>query len=187
MRGIPTLTGMFLSIVLCVANAASPIPAADTDGLAPWHFHMTPQEVMAFADYGPYRSFSNGDLETFTGLFDGKKENVQFFFRNGKLVRIGIYLYEGQDAREAADAWARTYVTLKAQFGEIELPGVRDESTDPTTMAAAAGAKVEANGKSQMAPVHQPADKFVFASFQRAAVRGQVFYYVTVNYDPPHG
>ena len=66
---------------LCAANAASPTPAAETDGLAPWHFHMTPQEVMAFADYGPYRSFSNGDLETFTGLFDGKKENVQFFFK----------------------------------------------------------------------------------------------------------
>ncbi len=191
MRGIATLTGMLLSIFFCAANAASPTPAAETDGLAPWHFHMTPQEVMAFADYGPYRSFSNGDLETFTGLFDGKKENVQFFFKDGKLARIGIYLYEGQDVRAAADTWARTYVTLKARFGEIELPDIQVDpagaSMDPSIMAAAAGAKVEAKGKSQMAPVRQPADKFVFASFRRAQVRGQVFYYVTVNYDPPHG
>lgn len=175
-----------LSLVFGLWSGAA---SAETGGLPPWHFGMTPQQVSAFADYGPYRAFGNGDVETYAGLFDGRKENVQFFFKEGKLARIGVYLYEGQDLKEAAKAWGRTYATLKSMFGDIELPDVHivgeDKALTPEQVGAAGGANTEVTGKSQMAPIRQPADKFVFASLRRATTQGQVFYYVTVYYDPP--
>jgi hypothetical protein len=175
----------FLAFGTMPAMADSP-----TGGLPPWHFQMTPEQVASFADYGPYNTFSNGDLETYAGVFNGHKENIQFFFKDGKLARIGVYLYEGQDVKAAAATWAQTYTTLKANFGEIELPGIQVKTADaqlsPDVIGAAAGALVTAVGKAQMAPLKQPADKFIFASFRSARVQGQVFYYVIVFYDPPH-
>lgn len=170
---------------------AQAVSASSGGALPPWHFQMTPQQVTSFTDYGPYKSFSNGDLETYAGLFYGHKENVQFFFKDGKLARIGIYLYEGQDLRAAAAKWGSVYAALKESFGEMELPGIHLEQaggeTSPQAIAAAAGAVVMAGGKAQMAPLKQPLDKFVFASFKSADVQGHTFYYVMVYYDPPHG
>ncbi len=181
-----------LGIALSAAFGTTALGAesASAGGLPPWHFRMTPEEVTAFADYGPYKRFQNGDLETYAGLFNGHKENVQFFFRDGKLARIGIYLYEGQDAKAAASVWGQAYSALKASFGDVELPGVRlesgsDKELAPEVVGAAGGANVAVKGKDQMAPLKQPSDKFVFASFYRANIQGQTFYYVTVYYDPP--
>ena len=152
---------------------------------------MTPQEVIAFQDYGPYKSFSNGDLETYAGEFNGHKENVQFFFKEGRLARIGIYLYEGQDIKAAAANWGRAYASLKSMYGRIELPDIHVSGSSaelaPDAVATAGGANVEVTGKSQMAPVKQPLDEFVFASFRRQNVQDHVFYYVIVYYDPPRG
>lgn len=175
---------------LLIAFGAWPALAWAAAGLPPWQFGMTPQQVSAFADYGPYKTFSNGDLETYAGLFGGRKENVQFFFKDGKLARIGIYLYEGHDLKEAAKAWGRTHAALQSMFGDIELPDLRvaGENTPLTSeqVGVAGAAHADATGKVQMAPATQPADKFVFASLRRAVMQGQVFYYVTVYYDPPH-
>ncbi|MFC4764238.1 hypothetical protein [Dyella koreensis] len=189
MRRILTLTGFALSFAFGSTALAASSPG--TGGLPPWHFQMTPQEVMSFTDYGPYKTFSNGDLETYAGLFNNHKENVQFFFKDGKLARIGIYLYEGQDVKAAANVWGRTYEALKAQYGAIELPDIHIEpggtELAPEIVAVTGGANVDVTGKSQMAPIKQPADKFVFAGFRRQNVQGQTFYYVTVFYDPPRG
>lgn len=179
--------GVAILVALATVSVAK---AASFDGLPPWHFQMTHEEVTAFAEFGPYRSFRNGDLETFAGVYQGRKENVQFFFRNGRLARIGIYLYEGEDAKAAAQVWLRTYQQLKAEFGDIELPWLK--ATTPAAdlpgeaLAAAAGANTDTTGKTQMAPVNQPSDKFVFASLSRNDVQGHTFYYVSVFYDPPH-
>lgn len=182
-------TGLASMLMLGVARiSAAP---AGTGGLPPWRFGMTPGEVTSFADYGPYRAFSNGDLETYAGLFSGRKENVQFFFKGGKLARIGIYLYEGQDIDAATLAWSEAYAVLRDKFGSIELPDLQVRPVDgkiaPEAIASAVVKRVRETGKTQMAPVGQPVDKFVFASFGSAEVQGHVFYYVTVYYDPPHG
>ncbi|RDS81890.1 hypothetical protein DWU99_15845 [Dyella psychrodurans] len=175
---------------LVVANCKSPADAS-TGGLPPWHFQMTPQEVASFSDYGPYDKFRNGDLETYSGLFNGHKENVQFYFEDGKLARIEISLYEGQDVKAAAKAWGQTYTVLKTQYGNLELHGIQinpsDDTPSPDVIAVASGAAVQAGGKVQLAPLKQPMDKFVFASFSSSTVQGDVFYYVEVFYDPPHG
>ncbi|HTV85268.1 MAG TPA: hypothetical protein VME63_07675 [Dyella sp.] len=188
MQRISALVGMAMFIVLGAAQAWADSPSG---GLPPWRFQMTKEQVASFADYGPYQSFSNGDLETYAGLFNGHKENVQFFFRDGKLARIGVYLYEGQDIKAAAAKWAQAYTALKNTFGEMELPGIQVQSTDgpipPEAVGVAAGATVMTGGKAQMAPLKQPADKFVFASFSGHSVQGEMFYYVVVFYDPPRG
>ena len=174
-------------MVVCTASA---VAQTNPGGLAPWHFGMTRQDVMAFQDYGPYKSFSNGDLETYAGVFDGHRENMQFFFKEGRLARIGVYLYEGQDLKAAAATWGRAYATLRSTYGRIELPDVRvstgNAAWEPDAVAAAGGANVDVAGRSQMAPVKQPQDEFVFASFRRNNVQGHIFYYVIVYYDPPH-
>lgn len=175
-------------VLWLVSNVCMAAEAAPFDGLSPWHFEMTREQVTSFTQYGPYKSFSNGDLETYAGIFDGHPENVQFFFRDGHLRRIGVYLYEGTDAKQAAAAWQRTYESISRQFGKVDVPYLRNRSTDlppPQAIGVAAGAEVMAKGKVQMAPVKQPADKFVFASFYRKDVMGQTFYFVTVYYDPP--
>ena len=70
-------------------------------GLPPWELGMSKGEVTSKAEFGPYREFKNGDVETYNGLFEGKKENVQFFFKAEQLRRIGIYLYEGKNLQLA--------------------------------------------------------------------------------------
>jgi hypothetical protein len=187
MRRAIQLIGFVLAIVFCTSAVAS--SSGEGGGLPPWRFGMTPQEVAAFPDYGPYKSFSNGDLETYAGRFDGRKENVQFFFKDGKLARIGIYLYEGRDVKEGAKAWTRAYTALKSMYGEIQLPDIQvtdGTALTPEMVGVAGGANTDAVGKSQMAPFKQPMDKRVFASFRRQSIQGQMVYYVIVYYDPPH-
>ena len=161
--------------------------ASKAAGLAPWNFGMSQSDVAAFADYGPYKAFSNGDLETYSGLYDGRKENVQFFFDAKGLRRIGIYLYEGQDSEQARVAWRKLYASLRHKYGEIETPsltvGVDSSAVDVEALSIAAAANTIATGKTQMAPLKQPQDMFVFSSFTRRRVGEADHFYVVVNFD----
>lgn len=147
---------------------------------------MTKQEVQAVTKYGPYRSFTNGDLETYNGVLDGSKQDFQFFFKNGKLVRIAVDLYEGQNLATAAAEWLTLYKWMNAQFGPIESPG-----SDPPTGSGAVFQGVEqvivkAGGEPQMAPMNQPNDAFVYASLGHYEVQGKAYYIVFLHFDPPH-
>ncbi len=156
-------------------------------GLPPWQFGMSASDIEAFRVYGPYRSFSNGDLETFNGQFGDRKVNAQFFLKDNKLRRIGVYVYEGQNLQEAKDAWRWTYDVLKSAYGDIEVPNiVVDPSQVPPSadaLATAAAAHTEVIGKTRMAPQAQPSDLFVFCSFTRHDVKSQKVYTVVVNLD----
>ena len=144
---------------------------------------MSAEQIQAISASGPYRAFSNGDLETYNGDFGGKKENVQFFLKGGQLWRIGIYTYEGTDLAAAAKAWTHTYSTLHAQYGPLETPNY--QGATPEALAKSARAIVAAGGKAQMAPLEQPKGEFVFSSFASYAHEGTTYYTVTVNYDRP--
>ncbi|OOG45629.1 hypothetical protein [Rhodanobacter sp. C01] len=161
---------------------AAALPAV-AGGFGPWSFGMTADQIRAVTASGPYRSFSNGDLETYNGEFGGKKENVQFFLKDSLLARVGVYTYEGTDLSAATQAWAHTYSTLQAEYGQIETPNYQGQTAE--TLGKAAGAIVAAGGKAQMAPVVQPKDAFVFSSFASYAHDGITYYTVTVNYDQP--
>jgi hypothetical protein len=149
---------------------------------------MTASEIMSFDKYGPYKTFKNGNPETFKAPFWGKDENAQFFLdKTGRLERIGVFVYEGPDLDEAASEWFRAYEGLKRDHGSVELSWLQDTSaaSDPVELTKAARTTVETKGKIQMAPVAQPADRRVFSSFWRNDIEGQRTYYVTVNFDRP--
>lgn len=171
-----------MKIAACVCLLVAAFPAF-AGGFGPWSFGMSPEQIQAVTAFGPYRSFSNGDIETYNGDFGGKKENVQFFLKDGQLWRIGVYTYEGTDLAAATQAWSHTYSTLQKEYGALETPDY--QGATPQALAEAARAIVAKGGKAQMAPLAQPKDAFVFSSFSTYAHEGTTYYTVTVNYDRP--
>jgi hypothetical protein len=151
----------------------------------PWTFGMTPEQVKAQTDYGPYRSFSNGDLETYNGVLDGQKQNFQFFFKQGKLVRIGVDLYEGHELTNASEEWLKLYWWLRNRFGQIETPNADLPAGDGHRFRDVAQARVRAGDEPQMAPTKQPSDTFIYASLRCYEAEGQTYYNVFLFFDPP--
>lgn len=171
---------LLLPFALLVSNVRAATPKL------PWSFGMTKQEVQAVTEYGPYRSFSNGDLETYNGMLDGRKQDFQFFFNNGRLARIGVDLYEGTDLAAAATEWLDLYTWMSAQFGKTDTPGSDPPTGDGIVFKGVAQTIVRAGGKPQMAPMEQSADMFVFASLGHYEVQGETYYIVFLFFDPPH-
>lgn len=155
----------------------------------PWTFGMSRAQVSGVDGNGPYRSFSNGDLETYNAVFDGHLQNFQFFFHGDRLERIGIYTFEGTDLSGAVVAWGNLYDSMQRDFGTVttpaNMPPMAGDAATMTAFEARAQALVEQSGKTQMAPVHQPADARSFASFSRYVVQGTTTYYITLYFDPP--
>ena len=110
-----------LARLLSILMLLPPI-AASAAGLPPWQFGMTKAEVASYKEFGPYKKFSNGDLETFNGRFHGRKENIEFFFEGDRLRRIGVYLGEGTDSKKAVATFQRAYELLQQDYGKIEVP-----------------------------------------------------------------
>lgn len=166
------------------------LPASHGSGRFPWTFGMSHAQVAAVAVFGPYRSFQNGDLETYNAVFDGRFEDFQLFFRDDKLRRIGVYTFEGTDAAAAVDAWAALCASMQRTFGAIETPGnvtpVTGDAASLDAFKTRARAMVDKVGKVQMAPKNQPSDVFSFASFISYEVQGTRFYNTTLFFDPPH-
>lgn len=171
-----------MKIPACVCLLVLTFPAF-ADGFGPWKFGMSADQIQALSAYGPYKFFSNGDLETYKGDFGGKKENVQFFLKDGRLWRIGVYTYEGTDLGAATQAWIHTYATLQSQYGSLETPSYQGATTE--ALAESARAIVAAGGKAQTAPLAQPKEEFVFSSFASYNHDGTTYYTVTVSYDRP--
>ena len=160
---------------------------AYSEDIFPWRFGISQQEVEAVAEWGPYKSFSNGDLETYNAIYEGEKKNFQFFFENNKLKRIGVYFYEGADLNSAASAWLSLHTSMSKKFGAIET--LKNELPSGATkqqkekFKETAIAIVNAEGKTQMAPKVQPNDAFAFSSLMRGETEGKVYYYVMLNFD----
>jgi len=150
-------------------------------GFGPWTFGMSSDEIRAVENHGPYRVFSNGDLETYSADFGGKAQNAQFYLKDGHLWRVALRTYEGTDLSKATQAWMETYTTLKELHGPLETPGLTGENLG--ALAASAKAIAAGGGKAQMAPVSQPEGEFVFSSFNSQTHEGVTYYMVTVNYD----
>jgi hypothetical protein len=173
MPGKRALTSIFLAWTLSTASVAA--------GLPPWEFGMSREQVTDYKEFGPYKSFSNGDLETFNGFFDGHKQNVQFFFNDNGLRRVGVYIYEGTDLTAATSSWMSCYEILARLYGAIETPllGVADsaQTSDLHSMASGVRKTVAAGIKVQMAPIQQPEKLFVYSSFWRSETEGVEHFY----------
>src|SRR5580765_5029991 len=155
-----------LLVLLCVLVPCSTFAA----GLSPWKFGMSKTEVASFKEFGPFKTFSNGDLETFNGRYHGRKENIQFFFEGGRLRRMGVYFGETTDPKKAVAMFERAYRALEQDYGKIEVPQMKVNgggTPPPTVIAAGAMANADVTGKTQMAPVKQPKDMSIFSSAYR--------------------
>ncbi|PYM01614.1 MAG: hypothetical protein DMF19_05900 [Verrucomicrobia bacterium] len=84
--------------VFSILTLLSPL-AASAAGLPPWKFGMTKAEVTSFKEFGPYKEFSNGDLETFNGRFHGRKENIHSFSTVADCVVLEFISAKGQIQR----------------------------------------------------------------------------------------
>ncbi len=155
-------------------------------GIPPWKFGMTKAEVASFKEFGPYKTFSNGDLETFNGRYHARKENIQFFFEGGRLRRIGVYFGETTDPKKAVAMFERAYRALDQDYGRIEVPDMKVSgggTPPPTVIAAGAMANADVTGKTQMAPVKQPKDMSVFSSAYRLFAGGRKVFNVAIFFD----
>jgi hypothetical protein len=181
------------SLLRATGLAATLLAAMPTSGIAadafPWKFNMSPDEVSAVQEFGPYRTFKNGDLETYKGIYNGHEENFQFFFTDNKLGRIGVYLYEGHDLQAAGRKWLDLYESLSHSYGQVETPdsqvAVLSSEEGRQAFVDTALSVLADTAKTQMAPIKQPAEFFVFSSFSRADVEGERWYYVAVYFDRP--
>lgn len=114
-------------------------------GFGPWTFGMSADDIRAVDSHGPYRAFSNGDLETYNADFGGKDQNAQFYLKNGYLWRVAIRMYEGTDLSNATRAWIETYATLERLHGSMETPDISGDTVD--ALAVSAEAIVAGGGK----------------------------------------
>ena len=159
---------------------------------------MSPAEVVSRSEHGPYKTFKNGDVETYNYKVNGQPTNIQFYFgpnglKGDGLNRISIGFYEGDDVKEAAKAWRLAYEFLRDKFGPVELPDIHvradgaavdaSVANSPEVLSIAAAANADVTGKTQMAPTKQPNDKFVFSSFTARVFQGKKVYGVVVYYD----
>ncbi len=173
-----------LSITFTVLIPTLAFPA----GLPPWQFGMTKEQVKSFSQFGPYKSFSNGDLETFNGIYHGHKHNVQFFFQNSRLVRIRVYLGEGTDRDKAIITFRQAYGILEKDYGKLIIPEIHvAKGSDPVNanvLAIAAAGNAYVATKTEMMPGKQPKNMRVSGAIMSDHLRGGNTFAVAIFFDP---
>ncbi len=173
--------------VLILITAAISLSTAVGAGLPPWQLGMTPAQVAGFKESGPYKTFSNGDLETFNGRFHGRKQNVQFYFEHGRLRRIAVNLGEGTDRKKAVAACEQLYELLQRDYGPVTIPEDKSprgaKAAPPGVQAIAATMNADVTGITHLIPAKQPAGMRVVGLVRSGMVGGQKWFYVTLNFD----
>jgi hypothetical protein len=175
------------SIIICSLISFAGACSAAGAGLPPWQFGMTPAQLASFKEFGPYKTFSNGDLETFSGRFHGRKQNIQFYFQGGRLRRIAVDLGEGTDRKKAVATCQQLYELLQREYGPVTIPEDKSpkgaKAAPPGVQAIAATMNADLFGSTHIVPVRQPKGMRVFGTVRSAVIGGQKWFYVGVNLD----
>lgn len=175
--------------LLCVAFLVLIPELALAAGLSPWHFGMTKEQVASFKQFGPYRTFKNGDLETFKGVYRGQRHNVQFYFETNRLIRIAVSLGEGTDRDKAIATFRQAYDILQKDYGSVKIPELHvargSEPVPVDAMAIAAAANAFVTGHTHIVPVKQPRDMRVSGQIMSWITSGERLYGVVIDFDPP--
>jgi hypothetical protein len=178
---------VFLPAFALTVALFTPTPA-NSAGLLPWQFGMTKEQVKSFNQVGPYKSFPNGDLETYNGQFHGKNENIQFFFVKNKLVKIGIYLGEQLDQHKALPIFKRAVAILEKDYGKLESPEITVPSTggqfDADVFGAIAITNATMQGKTHVGPVKQPKDMRVWVTIMNVPNIGSNSLAIVIFFEP---
>ena len=173
-----------LTIVLLLFSPS----LASAAGLAPWQFGMTKEQVASFKQSGPYKSFSNGDLETYNGVYRGQKHNVQFYFQNNRLVKIEVLLGEGTDRDKAIATFCQAYGILEKGYGKVIIPEIHvAKGSDPVNtevLAIGAAANASVTGYTHINPVRQPQDIHVWGTIASTMIGDKRWFYVGIMFSP---
>jgi hypothetical protein len=165
-------------IAVCVTAGA---------GLPPWQFGMTPAQVAGFKEFAPYKTFSNGDLETFKGRFHGRQHNVQFYFERGRLRRIAVNFGEGTDRKKAIATCKQLYELLQRDYGSVTIPEDKSprgsKASPPEVQAVAATMNADLFGITHLIPARQPQNMRVLGLVRSTIIGGQKWFYITLNFD----
>lgn len=196
------MTSLLLTSLAIVGKVAS--PSHSIDGFDDWRFGMSPDEVSAVREQGPYQKVpSTGGLETRNGRFSGERSTISFVFGPEGLYHIQIWAYEGQSFDDAAAAFERSYHYLVREFGAVYSDGqrwpsdldskaIRELIPDSFQSSESDGfgelqgnGRVEANiERLHLHPAVPIAGAQVYASFLHSSSLG--LYWVFVYYKAPH-
>ena len=157
-------------------------------GLRPWQFGMTKEQVASFKQFGPYKSFPGGDLETYNREYHDQKENVQFYFVNNKLVKIAINLGEQLDQRKALPVVKRASAILEKDYGKLQSSEIAVPPTggrfDADVFAMIAITNATMQGKTHFRGVRQPRDMQVSATIMSVPNIGKNNLAVMIFFEP---
>jgi len=160
--------------------------SAKSSGYEGWRFGMTPGQVQLQEISGPYYAFSNGDLGTKSFAFRGQPALTSFYFQDGRLARVMIIIYSGQDVDAIKGALESAAAQITADTGGLELPEIAvDQAASLEQVAAAWAARqpsLSEGQRFQVGAFPMPADRKIWASI--GLLSGGA-YMVSLNYAEP--
>ncbi len=166
---VKTRKPMLLLALLAVIGTV----VADEDaGLGPWRLGMSKEQIVAFAEQGPYADAANGGVETSATKFKGRKTSTSLAFTDAKLSSVVVRLYAGDSwgpARDAVldvfDQFAKSYgganvkeISDKVQRAELETILDRTLGTAESMNGQYAKKGKSMTARYDMVPLKQPAE-----------------------------
>jgi hypothetical protein len=107
--------------------AAFPALAQDDPAFGPWQLGMSKEQVVSFAEQGPYNEVAAGNLETANATFAKRKVKATFTFGATGLTSIKLHNYEGSEWREAHRIALEVFDQFKAKLGGANVKEVSDD------------------------------------------------------------
>jgi hypothetical protein len=149
----------FAALIALLA-AAGPI-----QGVGPYHFGMTPDQVRAVEACTPYKPvIRTGGLECPDYEFEGARMNVSFLFGEQGLRRIQLWFYEGTDRAQAVAAAERALRHLETGYGRLRS-SAPDEAVTAESLIGAAEAPIgDRPGRVDVFPAEMPPERQVYGA-----------------------
>ena len=146
--------------LIALLAAASPI-----DGVGPYRFGMTADQVRAVEACAPYKPvIRTGGLECPNYEFEGARMNVSFIFGEQGLRRIQLWFYEGNDRAQALAATDRVLRYLGTRYGRLRSSSP-DEPVSAESLIRAAEAPIgDRPGRADVFPTEMPPERQVYGS-----------------------
>lgn len=154
-------------------------------GYQNWQFGMTQAQIKAVGDPARYYAFKNGDVGAGHVPFEDGEALLSFYFTDGRMERVMLIAYRGEQASLARQAWINAYTHLTRICGDVESPSAGIGASTPEAALAAYDKDLPAlvSGKRhQMGCLRMPPGERVWASATRGE-GNQVM--VAVNYGKP--